>query len=301
MLSLGLAPHMVGTAYNDDPILPELKADYEKIPVLSGGDSYPSAEVVAGTGADFAFGRLSAFRDTSVATTDRLAQLGIKTYIVQGTLVKGTAESMDDVYADITNLGKIFDVQTKAGALVAQMKIDIDAVHAKVAGVASPVKVLVYDSGDKTIYTAGKALETALIAQAGGVNVFADLPDTWDDVNVEDAVARAPDVIVINDYSGDSADKKIADIKANPALATIPAVKNDRFVVLPLTGVFEGVRNPTAIKELASGFYRCAHIGVSGCPCRRRSVPAATDSCRPRLLLLSLRPREPHHADILQS
>ncbi|MGC3985440.1 MAG: ABC transporter substrate-binding protein, partial [Pseudorhodoferax sp.] len=222
------------------------------------GNAYPSAEVVAATGTDFAYGRLSAFRDKDgVATPERLAQLGIKSYIVQGTLVKGTAETMDDVYADIANIGKIFDVQPKADALVSAMKTDIDAVHAKVATVAQPVKVLVYDSndGDKTIYTAGKALETALIALAGGQNIFADLPDTWDDVNFEDTVTRAPDVIVINDYSGDSADKKIADIKGDPALATIPAVKNNRFVVLPLTDVFEGVRNPTAVKELAAGFY----------------------------------------------
>ena len=36
MLSLGLANRMVGTAYNDDPILPELQADYDRIPVLAG-------------------------------------------------------------------------------------------------------------------------------------------------------------------------------------------------------------------------------------------------------------------------
>lgn len=255
MLTLGLAPHMVGTAYNDDPILPALEADYEKIPVLSGGESYPSAEVVTATGADFAFGRLSAFRDTAVATPDRLTQLGIKSYIVQGTLVKGTAESMNDVYADIENIGRIFDIQPRAADLISSMEQEIDAVHAKVATVAQPVKVLVYDSGDKTVYTAGLALETALIALAGGENVFADLTDTWADVNFEDVVARAPDVIVINDYSGDSADKKIADIKSNPALATIPAVQNDRFVVLPLNDVFEGVRNPRAVETLASGFY----------------------------------------------
>lgn len=255
MLTLGLAPRMVGTAYNDDPILPNLKADYDNIPMLSGGESYPSAEVVAGTGADFAFGRLSAFRDTTVATPERLKDLGITSYIVQGTLVKGTPESMEDVYADIENIGRIFDIQPKAAELIASMKQEIGTVTAKVASVGQPVKVLVYDSGDKTVYTAGKALETALIALAGGENVFADLSDTWADVNFEDVVARAPDVIVINDYSGDSADKKMADIKANPALATVPAVQNDRFVVLPLNDVFEGVRNPRAIATLASGFY----------------------------------------------
>ncbi|WP_439603280.1 ABC transporter substrate-binding protein [Devosia sp.] len=254
MLSLGLAPKMVGTAYLNHPILDSLKAEYDAIPILSDGTGSPSLEVVLATGADFTFGRLSAYRDTAVAPVEKLKELGINAYAVKGTLIKGA--TMDDVYEDIANIGQIFDIQPAAGALIERIRGEIGAVEATIAKAGKPpVKVLVYDSGEDAIYTTGKALETQLIALAGGVNVFADLDETWSNVSWEEAVARAPEVIVINDYGQTSAADKIALLKHNPALASMPAIQNDRFVVLPLPSAFEGVRNPDAVRTLAAGFY----------------------------------------------
>lgn len=254
MLSLGLAPKMVGTAYLNHPILDSLKAEYDAIPILSDGTGSPSLEVVLATGADFTFGRLSAYRDTAVAPVEKLKELGINAYAVKGTLIKGA--TMDDVYEDIANIGQIFDIQPAAGALIERIRGEIGAVEATIAKAGKPpVKVLVYDSGEDAIYTTGKALETQLIALAGGVNVFADLDETWSNVSWEEAVARAPEVIVINDYGQTSAADKIALLKHNPALASIPAILNDRFVVLALPSAFEGVRNPDAVRTLAAGFY----------------------------------------------
>lgn len=254
MLSLGLAAKMVGTAYLNHPILDSLKAEYDAIPILSDGTGSPSLEVVLATGADFTFGRLSAYRDTAVAPVEKLKELGINAYAVKGTLIKGA--TMDDVYEDIANIGQIFDIQPAAGALIERIRGEIGEVEATIAKAGKPpVKVLVYDSGEDAIYTTGKALETQLIALAGGVNVFADLDETWSNVSWEEAVARAPEVIVINDYGQTSAADKIALLKHNPALASMPAIQNDRFVVLPLPSAFEGVRNPDAVRTLAAGFY----------------------------------------------
>lgn len=254
MLSLGLAPRMVGTAYLNHPILDSLKAEYDAIPILSDGTGSPSLEVVLATGADFTFGRLSAYRDTAVAPVEKLKELGINAYAVKGTLIKGA--TMDDVYEDIANIGQIFDIQPAAGALIERIRGEIGEVEATIAKAGEPpVKVLVYDSGEDAIYTTGKALQTQLIALAGGVNVFADLDETWSNVSWEEAVARAPEVIVINDYGQTSAADKIALLKHNPALASMPAIQNDRFVVLPLPSAFEGVRNPDAVRTLAAGFY----------------------------------------------
>lgn len=254
MLSLGLAPRMVGTAYLNHPILDSLKAEYDAIPILSDGTGSPSLEVVLATGADFTFGRLSAYRDTAVAPVEKLKTFGINAYAVTGTLIKGA--TMDDVYEDIGNIGPIFDIQPAANALIAKIKGEIGEVEATIAKAGKPpVKVLVYDSGEDAIYTTGKALQTHLIGLAGGVNVFADLDETWSNVSWEEAVARAPEVIVINDYGQTSAADKIALLKNNPALASMPAIRNDRFVVLPLPSAFEGVRNPDAVRTLAAGFY----------------------------------------------
>lgn len=245
---------MVGTAYMNHPVLESLKAEYDRIPILSDGTGSPSLEVVLGTGADFTYGRLSAYRDTAVAPVEKLAELGIDGYAVKGTLIKGA--TMTDVYEDISNLGLIFDIQPAAAALIETIRTGIGEVQARVAAAGTPkVKVLVYDSGEDGIYTTGKALQTHLIELAGGENVFADLDETWSTVSWEEAVARAPEVIVINDYGQISAAQKIEMLKGNPALASIPAIQNDRFVVMPLPSAFEGVRNPEAVRILAAGFY----------------------------------------------
>lgn len=253
MLTLGLAPKMVGTAYQGNPIMESLKADFDTIPVLSDGSNYPSLEVLVGSEADFVYGRLSAFRDTSVATVETLRDYGINAYVVKGTLIKGA--TMEDVYEDISNLGLIFDIQGQANALNEKIRTDIADIHAKVSTVSAPIKVLVYDSGEDAIFTAGNSLQTELIKLAGGKNVFDDLEDTWATVSWEEAVARNPDVIVINDYGQTPLETKIARLKENPALASMPAIKDDHFVVLPLDSAFVGVRNPEAVRILAEGFY----------------------------------------------
>lgn len=253
MLTLGLGDRMVGTAYMNYPVLEPLEAAYDEVPVLSDGTGYPSLEVLLGAGADFTYGRDSAYRDTAVGSVERLGAVGINAYVVKGTVIHGA--TMDDVYEDIRNLGLIFDVQPRATALIDSIEGEISAVQATLAEVADPVDVLVYDSGHDGIYTTGQALQTALIELAGGRNIFDDIDDTWAMVSWEEAVVRNPEVIVINDYGETSAEAKIAMLKDRPALASIPAIENDRFVVLPLPGAFEGVRNADAVRTLAEGFY----------------------------------------------
>lgn len=254
MLSLGLASKLIGTSYMNHPVLDEYKNEYDKIPVLADNKSYPSLEVLLGADPDFTYGRLSAYRDTAIATVESLEQFGINAYAVKGTLIDGA--TMDDVYEDITNIGMIFDVQPRANALVEKMKSEIADVQRSVENITGePVRVLVFDSGTDAIYTAGTALQTNLIELAGGRNVFDDLTETWANVSWEEAVARAPEVIVINDYGQTTAEQKIELLKNNPALASIPAIQNNRFVVLPLSSMFEGVRIPKGVMTLAKGFY----------------------------------------------
>ncbi|GAX90308.1 Fe3+-hydroxamate ABC transporter substrate-binding protein [Effusibacillus lacus] len=253
MLALGLEKHMVGTAYNSDgEFLPELKEKFSKIPVLA--EKYPSLEVLMGVNPDFVYGRESAFKGKEqVASVDELAKYGINCYVAKGTYVTGA--KMEDVYEDILNLGRIFNIEQRAKELVSSMQKDIEAIRYKIGSVEKPIRVLVYDSGEDTVFTAGQSLQTSLITLAGGKNVFDDIAKNWAKVSWEEVVKRDPEVIVINDYGKTKAEDKIKFLSNNPALSNVTAVKNKRFVVLPLSSVFEGVRNVGALETLAKGFY----------------------------------------------
>ncbi len=128
-------------------------------------------------------------------------------------------------------------------------------IQAKIPEVQEPLKVLVFDSGDTEVFTATQNFMNTLVTMAGGQNVFGDIEDNWATVSKEDAVERAADVVVIIDYGTKTAEEKMTFLKADPALSQIPAVQNERFVILPLSAASEGVRVAEALEILAKGFY----------------------------------------------
>lgn len=252
MLALGLEDSMVGTAYLDDDILPALKEAYEKVPVLS--EQYPSQEVFLGAEPDFVYaGWKSAFADQALGSVEELEQLGIQAYTQASS--NTNAPTMDDVFADIQNIGRIFRVEEKAEALTREMQEKMDAIHSKVKDVEEPVRVFVYDSGEKEPFTAGQNFLNEMITLAGGENIFREIEKGWASASWEEVVKRDPEVIVIIDYGDTTLEQKRNFLLNHPALRGVTAIKEERFIVLPLSAAAEGVRGPIAIEELAKGFY----------------------------------------------
>ncbi|GHB05028.1 MULTISPECIES: ABC transporter substrate-binding protein [Streptomyces] len=254
MLALGLRDRMVGTAFPDSAVLPELRKDFEAVPELA--EKEPSFETLLNAEPDFVYGGYgSAFAENEGRSRKAFADAGIDTYLNREYCGKKRV-SMKDAYDEILTVGSIFGVRDRAEKLVADLRERVDGTSRTVEGV-SPVSVFVYDSGDKSAFTAGgKGLGTEIIALAGGRNVFADLDDVFGDVSWEQVVAREPEVIAIYDYAGaGSVAEKKRFLLSQPALADVPAVRNKRFVVLPLTATLVGIRPPHAVEDLARGLH----------------------------------------------
>jgi iron complex transport system substrate-binding protein len=252
MLALGLEDSMVGTAYLDDKIYEPLQAAYDKVPVLA--KQYPSKEQVIDAEADFLYGGWkSAFGEKGVGTQEELEALGIHTYL--HTASSMTKPTLEDIFTDIRNISKIFRVEERGDALIAQMTKDVEAVRAKLPQNGEELRVLVFDSGDKDVLTAGQNFMNELVTIAGGKNIFGDVESGWTTVSKEDVVEHNPEVVVVIDYGETKAEQKINFLKNDPALKEMEAVKNERFVILPLSAASEGVRAAEAIQILAKGFY----------------------------------------------
>ncbi|SMP18687.1 hypothetical protein SAMN06265361_103172 [Laceyella tengchongensis] len=71
----------------------------------------------------------------------------------------------------------------------------------------------------------------------------------------EEVVHRNSDVIVIIDYGEKSAAQKQELLLSEKELEDLPALKNKRFIVMPLSAAAEGVRAQLALKILAKGMY----------------------------------------------
>lgn len=259
MLVLGLADRMVGyTGISGWKTLDEtMRAGVEELPELSA--KYPSKEVLIGADADFFFaGWNYGMKVGGEVTPDTLAPFGIKVYELTESCIhigEKDAASMDDMYNDLTNLGKIFDVEDKANALVEGYRADLASFTADLAPLAEAPRVFVYDSGEDVPFTAGRyAMPNALIEAAGGTNIMNDLEKSWATVGWEAVVERNPEIIVIVNYGEVTAEEKRAFMMSNPAFADLDAVKNDRFVTLEYVEATPGPRNIAAVKTLAAAF-----------------------------------------------
>lgn len=259
MLVLGLADRMVGyTGISGWKTLDEeMRAGVDELPELS--EKYPSKEVLVGADADFFFaGWNYGMKVGGEVTPETLDPFGIQVYELTEScthIMQKDKASIDDMYNDLLNLGRIFDVEDKATALVQNYRAELAAFTDNLETDA-PLRVFVYDSGEDAPFTAGLyAMPTALIEAAGGVNVMDDFNKSWGSVTWEEVVERNPEVIVIVNYGNVTAEQKREFMMSNPAFAELEAVKNDRFVTLEYVEATPGPRNIRAIKTLATAFW----------------------------------------------
>jgi iron complex transport system substrate-binding protein len=259
LLALGLAQRIAGHAYPDDDVLPEYKADYDRLTLLS--KQYPQREVVAAANPDFIFAGLrSAFENEAAGPRADWQKQTVNTYLAaefceaEGS-GKQTAPTLDTLYGDIRNIGKIFGISARAEAYVAELQKQVDDTAKALGSITSPVKVMIFDSAEPTPYVVGNtAMAHTLLTLAGGQNVFGDIAERYPEVSWEAVAERSADVIVILDYSGQTAQQKI-DVLKEKVGDLSPAVKNERFVVVKLADVLTSIRNPRAVRQMAEAFY----------------------------------------------
>ncbi|WP_238705086.1 ABC transporter substrate-binding protein [Parasedimentitalea marina] len=259
MLVLGLADRMVGyTGISGWKTLDATMTEgVQELPELSS--KYPNKEVLIGADADFYFaGWNYGMKVGGEVTPETLAPFGINVYELTESCIhigEKDAVSMNDMYNDILNLGKIFNVSDTAEALVFGYREDLAQFSAGLMPLPQAPRVFVYDSGEDVPFTAGRyAMPNALIEAAGGINVMNDLEKSWSTIGWEAVVERNPEVIVIVNYGEVTAEEKRAFMMSNPAFANIDAVKNDRFVTLEYVEATPGPRNIAAVKTLSAAF-----------------------------------------------
>ncbi|MCX5192714.1 ABC transporter substrate-binding protein [Streptomyces sp. NBC_00249] len=248
MLALGLEDRMAGTAYLDDSVLPAYRPAYDRIKVLA--KEYPSKEVLLGADPDFVYGGYSsAFDKGQGRDREGLAKAGINSRLSVEYCTQGPV-GLAQLKTEITEVARTFGVPERGAALVEDEQRRVDAVTARVKDRARPA-VFVYDSGEASAFTSGgQGIGNEIVSLAGGTNVFADLQDTFGDVSWEKVIERRPEVVLIYDYGGTSVEAKKQRLLNDPALAQVPAIRNQRFVVLPLSSAVLGVRVADAVESL---------------------------------------------------
>lgn len=260
MVALGLEKNMVGytgvTGWNKPS--PALLAALDDIPELAS--HYPSVETLLDINTDFFFaGWNYGMRVGGDVTPQTLSPFGIQVYELTEScaqIMARPAASLEDLYRDVENLGKIFGVSPRAEALNGSLRKRQRDVEASTAGRYRP-RVFIYDSGEERPFTAGRlAMPQALLQVAGGTNAMQSVKASWTQVAWESVVEADPEVILVVDYGQQSAADKERFLLNNPALQSIRAIRHKRIVTLPYSAMTPGIENLDAIEVLASAFRR---------------------------------------------
>jgi iron complex transport system substrate-binding protein len=258
MLALGLRTKMVGYSGVSGwkAVTPALRKELDGLPELAS--KYPSVETLLNANVDFFFaGWDYGMRVGGDLTPQSLAPLGIAMYELTEScafVMKRPPASLDDTYTDLRNLGRIFDVQARASQLIEQMQQRVASVQQHLP--AQRPRVFLYDSGEDRAMTSGRlGMPEALINAAGGRNILDDIEASWTRVNWESVVERNPEVIVIVDYGEITAAQKQQFLEQHPALQSVDAVRNRRFVVIPYVAATPSLENVEAIEAIAKGLH----------------------------------------------
>ena len=264
MLALGLEDHMAGTSYMANlKISPAYEAVYKQIPIIC--PLVATTEELLAAEADFVYAGYPDGFSESRHTRDQLHDLGMNTRLnVEGCNLGpfGFAQLFDE----IRSVAHIFGVAERGEELVATLQARLDAVAAKLDG-AEPIKVFIYNGGDAPPNgVLGHTLLSQAVAAAGGENIFADIPNRYGQVSWEQVAESAPDYIVVF-YSGTASGQVVADpdtelgqaridmLKSIPTIAEVPAIVNERFILVNSVQGQPGPSTLDAVERMAKAFH----------------------------------------------
>ena len=256
MLALGLEDRLVATAGLDNEVPDELKDAFSKTNYLD--EFTPSLETVTMLEPDMILSWSSLFSDKNLGNVTDWIDKGCNTYYNTNTRPDGD-RTLENEFTDILNLGKIFDVQDKAQAIVDDAKAVIDKTLTATADVKDKPSVMVLEPlGDDITNYGVKSLGGDMVTQLGATLANPDAST----VGKEDIIAANPDVIfvVYMPYAGDDPEtvknSQLAVIQDDESLKSLDAVKNGRVYPIMLSEMYaSATRTQDGIETFAKGLY----------------------------------------------
>ncbi|MDR2723078.1 MAG: putative F420-0 ABC transporter substrate-binding protein [Cellulomonadaceae bacterium] len=253
MLALGLGDRIVGAAALDGPVPAWLDPAGTAVDTPLS-DGVPGQEATLALHPDLIYaGWESNLTADGAGDREALHALSINTYVSPPACrTPGTQPApltFDDVFADILQISHIFDADDAALALVNSQRATLDGLTPDPRGLTA----LWWSSAKDTPYVgAGAGAPQMMMEAAGFTNIAAGINDTWTSMSWEQVIADNPDIIIVVDAAWNTAASKIDYLTQHPALSQLPAVRDQRFIIVPFPATEAGVRNVSAVESLVA-------------------------------------------------
>ncbi len=274
---LGLEDRMAATAFWPNRVLPELEAAYSKVDVLTV--EFPTLEGVLAKQPDFVAAMIVTLMgpDSKLAKRADFENLGISTYLSpsactteadtenangsKATSVYGIRKdlwTMDLLYQEIDDLSRIFDVQDRGQALIADFKMREARLRAEFAAREDLTFLFWFSSpspADDAYLTGGNGPSAYIADLLGGSNALKTEAE-WPALGWEGIMATNPTVIVAAQvdrkrWGLDEARNKIDFLTTDPAVSQMEAVKSGRIAVISGAAMNPSINTIYGAEQLA--------------------------------------------------
>ncbi|MCM1991856.1 ABC transporter substrate-binding protein [Oceanirhabdus seepicola] len=252
LLALGLEDKIVAASGLDHEVKPQWKKAFEGVNYLT--EFTPSKETVVMLEPDFILSWYSIFSDKRLGDVDYWHNKGVNTYM---SLNSGAAaiKTLDNEYTDILNMGKVFNVEDKAQAIVDEITNEVERVSKAVEKEEQKTALIVEIYKDY-IRTYGKTTLGGDMVTQLGAEV---LSPEGGKISEEGLVNLNPNtifVVYMDRENEDVATESVNKIMNNPALASLKAVKEESVHAIQLGEMYaSGVRTIDGINKFAKGLY----------------------------------------------
>lgn len=283
LLSLGLAPQLVGTAIWVGPVLPQYAAENARIPRLADND--PSFESVVAREPDLVAAQLEwhVGPQGRVGRPEQFAGLGIPVYVSpidcagkdntgRGDGVRRQPFTMDLLYREIAELAAIFDVAPRGAELIASLRAREAAAVAAVAGMRARDLPAVFWFSSREVkgdaFVAGTNGAAAYIMRTLGLRNVIRTEEEWPTISWEAITAANPALLVIGQmerrrFPADDAALKRRFLDTDPVVSQLPAVRAGHVIELDAQAMNPTLRTIDGIEAVARGLRA---LGLSAPP-----------------------------------
>jgi iron complex transport system substrate-binding protein len=260
LVELGLADLIVAQAQDavSEPD-PRLADQLSAIPSLNP-DAPPAKEVLIAEEPDFVYSGTEFEFNTEMgfAGTDDLAAVGATPYAATAGCLTGRSDgTVEDLFTDLENLGRIFGVEERAAELAEQMRGELDEIAEQVKGKSVRSALIFYDAGRLTATAA--AVDADMLRLGGGRNVFDRDDSRFADffaaeVSPEVVSDRDPEAFVFGVMSDEHERQTVAYLRRTFPETT--AVREGRLVPVRNTAFSPGtLANIEGVRTIADGLH----------------------------------------------
>ncbi|WP_312936986.1 ABC transporter substrate-binding protein [Pseudomonas sp.] len=274
LYALGLGERMAGSSLWFNDVLPEFKAQNDKVERLADND--PSFEAVVGKRPQLVTVQFEWMvgEQGVVGTREQFQELNIPTYLLPSDCegkdnlngADGTRTQpfqIDTIYKSVSQLAEIFDVQARGEALNADLRGRLQKAKAQLAGkdLSNTSALFWFSSADLDIdpYVAGRQGVADFMLQTLGVRNVVESHEEWPTVGWETLAKANPTWLIIarmdrRRFPADDYQKKLEFLRTDPVAKHLDAVKNGRIIILDADAMQAGIRLFRGLETLSAAF-----------------------------------------------